>query len=562
MAVFNYLRKEIDAKIVYYGPAVCGKTTNLQFVHQNLKPDQRGKMVSLATNEDRTLFFDFLPVELQSVRGFKTRFHLYTVPGQAYYGATRRAVLTGADGVVFVVDSQAEKLDENLFSLKDMEENLRYYGKRIETIPLVVQYNKRDLPNILSIEDLNQKINRFNVPYNESVAITGQGVFETLTMVCQLVLRAIEAGVDARRMAAAVPEGVPEIQPRAVGKGTARPETAKSQPELLSKPEPASRPELFSKPEPLSRPEPLSKKVLRLETEKLANEPAEAPSETVPLRQPMPVGRATPSPGVTALPPGTKPGLGIRTPDKAAPSPGAAPSIPGGRPGLGLRTERKTPPLETPKPDPERERPASPNLRLESVPKETESSHPALSVRTGGAPRPGKTGPLPETLPSGREGGTVRPPSLEKPIEKIEKEMARPQESRRIPIDRKPVEPVLPEKEIPEALAPQPAPDDGLLHSEAMAGSAAGDPRRAETRSFLGRMFERRKAESIPNAEEEPVEKTAQPTEKLRIISCGQPRISPPAGLEIPLLLKVDGQERSLSFTLKIQLDPTGPKME
>ncbi len=184
MAVFNYLRKEIDAKIVYYGPAVCGKTTNLQFVHQNLKPDQRGKMVSLATNEDRTLFFDFLPVELQSVRGFKTRFHLYTVPGQAYYGATRRAVLTGADGVVFVVDSQAEKLDENLFSLKDMEENLRYYGKRIETIPLVVQYNKRDLPNILSIEDLNQKINRFNVPYNESVAITGQGVFETLTMVC------------------------------------------------------------------------------------------------------------------------------------------------------------------------------------------------------------------------------------------------------------------------------------------------------------------------------------------------------------------------------------------
>ncbi len=562
MAVFNYLRKEIDAKIVYYGPAVCGKTTNLQFVHQNLKPDQRGKMVSFATNEDRTLFFDFLPVELQSVRGFTTRFHLYTVPGQAYYGATRRAVLTGADGVVFVVDSQAEKLDENLFSLKDMEENLRYYGKRIETIPLVVQYNKRDLPNILSIEDLNQKINRFNVPYNESVAITGQGVFETLTMVCQLVLRAIEAGVDARRMAAAVPEGVPEIQPRAVGKGTARPETAKSQPEPLSKPEPASRPELFSKPEPLSRPEPLSKKVLRLEKEKLANEPAEAPSETVPLRQPMPVGRATPSPGVTASPPGTKPGLGIRTPDKAAPSPGAAPSIPGGRPGLGLRTERKTPPPETPKPDPERERPASPNLRLESVPKETESSHPALSVRTGGAPRPGKTAPLPETLPSGREGGTVRPPSLEKPIEKIEKEMARPQESRRIPIDRKPVEPVLPEKEIPEALAPQPAPDDGLLNSEAMAGSAAGDPGRAETRSFLGRMFERRKAESIPNAEEEPVEKAAQPTEKLRIISCGQPRISPPAGVEIPLLLKVDGQERSLSFTLKIQLDPTGPKME
>jgi len=199
MAVFNHLRKEIDAKIVYYGPGLSGKTTNLQFIHQKLKPDQRGKMVSLATNEERTLFFDFLPIELESVRGFKTRFHLYTVPGQVYYGATRRAVLSGADGVIFVVDSQTERMEDNLFSFKDLEENLHYYGKKIENTPLIIQYNKRDLSNILPLEELNQKINRLNVPSFESVAISGKGVFETLTMACRLVLKAIEEGVEARK---------------------------------------------------------------------------------------------------------------------------------------------------------------------------------------------------------------------------------------------------------------------------------------------------------------------------------------------------------------------------
>ncbi len=199
MAVFNYAKKEIDAKIVYYGPAISGKTTNLQFIHGHMKPDQRGKMVSLATNEDRTLFFDFLPIELESVRGFKTRFHLYTVPGQVYYGATRRAVLTGADGVVFVADSHADRMEDNLTSFKDLEDNLRYYGKKVETIPLVIQYNKRDLPNVLPVEELNQKINRMNCPFFETVAVMGKGVFESLTMTCRLVLKAIETGVESRR---------------------------------------------------------------------------------------------------------------------------------------------------------------------------------------------------------------------------------------------------------------------------------------------------------------------------------------------------------------------------
>ena len=210
MAVFNYLRKEIDAKIVYYGPAVSGKTTNLQYVHEHLKQEQRGKMVSLATDEDRTLFFDFLPIELESVRGFKTRFHLYTVPGQVYYGATRRAVLTGADGVIFVADSQAQKLEENRGSLKDLEENLNYYGKKIETIPFIIQYNKRDLSDILSTEELNQKINGLNAPFFEAVAISGKGVFETLTRACRLVLKAISTGAETRRSSGGVADSPPK----------------------------------------------------------------------------------------------------------------------------------------------------------------------------------------------------------------------------------------------------------------------------------------------------------------------------------------------------------------
>jgi mutual gliding-motility protein MglA len=228
MAVFNYAKKEIDAKIVFYGPAISGKTTNLQFIHGHMKPDQRGKMVSLATNEDRTLFFDFLPIELESVRGFKTRFHLYTVPGQVYYGATRRAVLTGADGVVFVADSHADRMEDNLTSFKDLEDNLRYYGKKIETIPLIIQYNKRDLPNVLPVEELNQKINRLNCPYFETVAVMGKGVFESLTMTCRLVLKGIENGVESRRTISGPEKGA--TPPPAAPKGL-RMEKPAGQPE-------------------------------------------------------------------------------------------------------------------------------------------------------------------------------------------------------------------------------------------------------------------------------------------------------------------------------------------
>ena len=250
MAVFNYAKKEIDAKIVYYGPAISGKTTNLQFIHQHLKPDQRGKIVSLATNEDRTLFFDFLPIELESVRGFKTRIHLYTVPGQVYYGATRRAVLTGADGVVFVVDSHADRLEDNFTSFKDLEDNLRYYGKKIETVPLILQYNKRDLPKVLSVEELNQKFNRFNSPSFESVATQGRGVFESLTMACRLVLKAIESGVESRR-SPAVAEKTSGAASKGVfqGKPTSPPEPLPSRPE----PPPAAKPLVMEKAAPAAK---------------------------------------------------------------------------------------------------------------------------------------------------------------------------------------------------------------------------------------------------------------------------------------------------------------------
>lgn len=202
MALLNYLRKEIDAKIVYYGPGLCGKTTNIKFIHQNLQPDQRGNMLSLATDQDVTLFFDFLPIELDDVMGFKVRLHLFTVPGQVYYGATRRAVLMGADGVIFVGDSQSERLEDNLLSIRELQDNVRHHGKKLETIPFIIQYNKRDLLNISPVEELNDKINPFGVPYFESVATEGKGVFESLTMISRMVLKVIKDGAEARESAA------------------------------------------------------------------------------------------------------------------------------------------------------------------------------------------------------------------------------------------------------------------------------------------------------------------------------------------------------------------------
>ena len=189
MAIFNYKKREISAKIVYYGPALCGKTTNVQHIHHKLNPRQRGELVSLATDADRTLFFDFLPIELENVGGFKTRFQIYTVPGQVYYNSTRKAVLTGVDGVIFVADSQVSMKQENLESFNNLLENLKYYNRDVNQIPLILQYNKRDLDNIMTMEELDTLLNHNQVPSFASSAVTGNGVLQTLTACCKQVLR-------------------------------------------------------------------------------------------------------------------------------------------------------------------------------------------------------------------------------------------------------------------------------------------------------------------------------------------------------------------------------------
>jgi signal recognition particle receptor subunit beta len=191
MSMINYASREINCKIVYYGPGLCGKTTNLEYIYEKVSPNTRGKLISLATETERTLFFDFLPVDLGAIRGFKTRFHLYTVPGQVYYNASRKLILKGVDGVVFVGDSQVERLDANIESMHNLYENLSEYGLDLREIPFVIQYNKRDLPNISSLDELQRELNPNGVPHYEAVAVRGIGVFDTLKAVSKLVIKSL-----------------------------------------------------------------------------------------------------------------------------------------------------------------------------------------------------------------------------------------------------------------------------------------------------------------------------------------------------------------------------------
>jgi signal recognition particle receptor subunit beta len=223
MSMINYASREINCKLVYYGPGLGGKTTNLEHVYGKVAPDKRGKMVSLATETERTLFFDFLPVDLGTIRGFKTRFHLYTVPGQVYYNASRKLILKGVDGVVFVADSQMDRMEANVESMQNLYDNMAEYGYDLTKIPFVIQYNKRDLPNAAPIPELQQQLNPGweltdptkqratsdpsnegewlvtqvdgtwieRAPYFESIAVHGDGVFETLRHVAKLVLKTL-----------------------------------------------------------------------------------------------------------------------------------------------------------------------------------------------------------------------------------------------------------------------------------------------------------------------------------------------------------------------------------
>jgi len=189
MALVNHTTREINSKIVYYGPGLCGKTTNIHLIYHRIAPNQRGKLISLSTETDRTLFFDFLPVELGTIKNYRVRFHLYTVPGQVFYNATRKLVLKGADGVIFVADSQRAMMDANLESLANLRDNFAEMGIDLTDFPMVIQYNKRDLPDIMSIEELNEALNPRDIPFYEAIATTGDGVLKTFTAVSKIVLQ-------------------------------------------------------------------------------------------------------------------------------------------------------------------------------------------------------------------------------------------------------------------------------------------------------------------------------------------------------------------------------------
>ncbi len=191
MSMINYASREINCKIVYYGSGLGGKTTNLEYVYSRVNPDTKGKMISLATETERTLFFDFLPIDLGEIRGFKTRFHLYTVPGQVYYNASRKLILKGVDGIIFVADSQAERQEANVEAMHNLYENLESYGYDLEEIPFAIQYNKRDLSNIMPVEALQRQLNPAGVPDFEAIALEGRGVFDTLKAVSKMVVKSL-----------------------------------------------------------------------------------------------------------------------------------------------------------------------------------------------------------------------------------------------------------------------------------------------------------------------------------------------------------------------------------
>ena len=331
MVLFNYSTKELTAKIVYYGPGLCGKTTNLQYIFDNLPSNiHKGKMLSLATKTDRTLFFDFLPIDLGTIRGMRTRLQLYTVPGQVFYNTTRKLVLKGADGLVFVADSQSKMVDANRESFGNMKQNLAEHGLDLSTIPHVLQFNKRDIGDILSVEDLNSALNEYNVPIYEAVATTGIGVQDTLKAVTRLVLNSLREKYSDGKRAAAAPAAaratatIPATRPASASpeipatRRTAPPAVAEAEPvlELAEEEEEAAAIEVA---EPvLSMAEPVAESVIEEESPvlqmdqeepepvavlEMADEPQAEPAmeASVPLALELPGEPADESPSLDAM---------------------------------------------------------------------------------------------------------------------------------------------------------------------------------------------------------------------------------------------------------------------
>jgi signal recognition particle receptor subunit beta len=342
MVLFNYSTKELTAKVVYYGPGLCGKTTNLQWVHEKLPIKNKGKMLSLATETDRTLFFDFLPIEIGTIRGMRTRIQLYTVPGQVFYNATRRMVLKGADAVVFVCDSQEAMLDANLESFENMRQNLEANEIDPDEVPLVLQYNKRDLPNALPIEILNERMNPHNVPFYEAVAVKGTGVEDTLKAVTKLVFKSLSAKYGDGGAASSPPGRAPG-PPR-----SAPPPPAAAPARMPTPPPPLSEDDLLGEldaprmtPGPMPSVQPVATAPPR--------PPAPPPVPTVPPRAPLPppapLFRPNTAPGMPSLQLDVEatPAVAFH-PDRVpgAPTPGPpAPGRPLPPPQSTLRTSRE-----------------------------------------------------------------------------------------------------------------------------------------------------------------------------------------------------------------------------
>jgi signal recognition particle receptor subunit beta len=251
MVQINFALREVNCKIVYYGPGMSGKTTNLEVVHQKAPEQNKGELTSISTDGDRTLFFDFMPLDLGTIAGMRTKFQLYTVPGQVYYNSTRKLVLQGVDGVIFVADSDPSKMPENLESLRNLEENLREYGKELKDLPHVVQFNKRDLPEVMSVEEMSSKLNPYGVPTFEAVAPTGQGVFPTLKVLAGMVLESINKTDRKSNRVSARPKATagPGAAPAAPAPSAARPAAPAAPAARPSAPAaPATRPAAPSAP--------------------------------------------------------------------------------------------------------------------------------------------------------------------------------------------------------------------------------------------------------------------------------------------------------------------------
>ncbi|MBU8934184.1 MAG: GTPase domain-containing protein [candidate division Zixibacteria bacterium] len=345
MVSINYSAREVSCKIVYYGPGLSGKTTNLQYVHSKVPGNTRGDLISLATEADRTLYFDFLPINIGTINGFAAKFQLYTVPGQVYYNATRKLVLRGVDGVVFVADSQQDKMDENIESLANLEDNLVEYGYDLKSLPMVIQYNKADLPGILSVEQLNAQLNKQGRPFFQASATIGNGVFDTLKMIIKLVLD------KAKNAKPGTPtSSTPERKdtPKAVQPVDPQPAQPSPPPDVQTKTAVATElPKTVSPPKPVmpspSPPvsEPTSKEVVQLESE------SQAPSQYRPYPGSTQVSTKENKISATAFSPTPAPGVGENIERNALQANGDSDQnttpgrVPAMAPSLRRRSEKK-----------------------------------------------------------------------------------------------------------------------------------------------------------------------------------------------------------------------------